>query len=350
MTMTKTRITQKELARLANVSQSMVSLVLNHSGKQIQEETRERILALAERYNYQANPLARQLRNGQSEFVNIVSSGALSFFIPDLIQLLETELSRRGYRTMLSHLDALRPDCLDAVRSMMAFDFSGTIVLDHFIEPSRRNPWEIAELFNEYDNVIFFIEPPGVAGCTALGVDYGSGVCEAVRHLVLRGCRKIGIALNDMNSLAMTGRLDGYRAGLQQSNLPFLPELCWVAEDHGLTGLAGMVRPQVAEMICRHFYFEQKCDAIIASNDEWEIGIIKALRRSGCRVPEDVAVIGYDNIAILCQCSEPELSSIDMNTQHLAEALIELLMNKVKGKSAAPGRKVKTRLVVRASS
>ena len=74
------------------------------------------------------------------------------------------------------------------------------------------------------------------------------------------------------------------------------------------------------------------------------------MRRSGCRVPEDVAVIGYDNIAILCQCSEPELSSIDMNTQHLAEALIELLMNKVKGKSAAPGRKVKTRLVVRASS
>ena len=151
--MEQTKVTQKMIAELAGVSRSMVSLVVNNSQKPIHRETRERILAIVERYGYKVNPLALQLRSGKSRFVNIVVSKDSGYQVQRMIEHLEERLSRNGYLVLLSRINPHAEDAPSVLRAFMGFDFAGTIVLDHLFCGYEQNaPVTLARQINRYRN------------------------------------------------------------------------------------------------------------------------------------------------------------------------------------------------------
>ena len=182
--MEQTKVTQKMIAELAGVSRSMVSLVVNNSQKPIHRETRERILAIVERYGYKVNPLALQLRSGKSRFVNIVVSKDSGYQVQRMIEHLEERLSRNGYLVLLSRINPHAEDAPSVLRAFMGFDFAGTIVLDHLFCGYEQNaPVTLARQINRYRNVIFLNRLPVRMKHNFVPIDYGRGVREAVRHL-----------------------------------------------------------------------------------------------------------------------------------------------------------------------
>ena len=346
------QITQKELAKLANVSQSVISLVLNNSPlkARIPQQTRNRVLEIARQHNYRVNPVARQLRSGQSRLINVVSPVVFSHERVNMIPLIETELSRAGYHIMISRLDSEVKNIVETLRTIMTFGFAGTIALDLFEEyvPPKGQP-SVCQVLSEYNNVIFLQCPADVEDFTAVEVDYAAGVTEAVRELVARGRRRIALALNDDYRPSMIGRLQGYRRGLESCGLPYDPQLCWVAESAGMIGLDGSRPEHFAEHFDRQLLIGRNADAIITSNDEWAVAVIHVVRRRGVSVPEELSVVGYGDNPDLCWACEPELTSISHGNIELAVKLAGRLLSSLAGVTVGGSEVVKSYLVVRNS-
>ncbi len=347
------RVTQREVALRAQVSQGVVSVVLNNAPTLhlILPETRERVLQAARELDYRVNLCARQLRSGKSRLVNIVSPVLFSHHLQNLIPLIETELSKAGYRIVISRLNDRDPGILESVRDVMSMDFAGTIVLDHFDSYSPEVSRRVLAAFAEYSRVVYLRPPPGYEDeCHAVDIDYAVGMRQAVAHLQQHGRRRIALALNDLTCSPMQGRKDGYCRQLRASGQGEVAELVWVAAESGMVGLDGS-RP---EFIARRFYEQviapNRVDGVITSNDEWAVALIKVLRREGIRVPDEIAVVGYGDNPDLCWASEPELSSINHGETRVARELAELLLLVMEDDLKPTVRRVESFFVPRASS
>ena len=349
--MEQKKVTQKMIAELAGVSRSMVSLVVNNSQKPIHRETRERILAIVERYGYKVNPLALQLRSGKSRFVNIVVSKDSGYQVQRMIEHLEERLSRNGYLVLLSRINPHAEDAPSVLRAFMGFDFAGTIVLDHLFCGYEQNaPVTLARQINRYRNVIFLNRLPVRMKHNFVPIDYGRGVREAVRHLHAAGRKRIFLAVNDLDNGPARGRLEGFKKGLADVGIKFLRESCWNADEFGQSYATEEYRIPRSARIYEELVVNRKADAIIAHNDFWAAPLIKYLKKQQVRVPGDVAVVGYENIRPLCFACDPELSSISLNIELLADELVKLLLAGLRDGELPEQPPVRTRFIPRESA
>ncbi|MBS1370559.1 MAG: LacI family DNA-binding transcriptional regulator [Lentisphaeria bacterium] len=349
--MENTKVTQKMIAEIAGVSRSMVSLVVNNSTKPIHKETRERILSIVERYGYKVNPLALQLRSGKSRFVNIVVSKDSGYQVQRMVEHLEERLRGNGYLVLLSRIDPHAEDAPSTLRAFMSFDFAGTLVLDHlFCGYDQNAPLTLARQINRYENVIFLNKLPMRQKHNSVPIDYGHGVREAVNHLYASGRRRIRLAVNDLDNGPTRGRLEGFRRGLADVGLKFHKEHCWNADEFGLSYATEEYRIPRSARIYEDLVVNGRADAIIANNDFWAAPLIKYLQKQKVSVPGDVAVVGYENITPLCFASNPELSSICMNPDQLADAMIGVLLSGIDREEPAEREPVKTSFVARESA
>lgn len=316
-------ITQQQLADLAGVSRSTVSLVIGNSRKPIHPETRRRVLELAEKYHYQVNPLARQLRSGESSFVNIVTVRHSGYHVYNTIGELENILSEKGFHTMLSHIDPNSPEVEKTIQSMMAFRFAGTLLLDNFGSNDDKDPSKLSKVFSRYPNVVFFNQ----ANRAGITIDYEIGITEAFCELHKRGRKRIFMALNDAINQAQKQRKDGFLRGMHLCGLEENANHIWIAEDHNLQQVA--VSPMQErmqrrwELLYKTLICEEKADAILLSNDEWAVHFMHYLQHQKVSIPDDVAIIGNDNVELLCNASNPTLSSIGYD--NLAESFVKCL-------------------------
>ena len=348
MIVNKNRITQKEVARLANVSQAVVSHVLNNSAmiSRIPEETRERVTNVARIHNYRVNQVARQLRSGKSRIVNIICSSIYSHFVENLIPQIEAELAKRNYRCMISRLHDSSPDIIDELDSLMSFDFAGTIALDYF----DGNNFGIAGAIAENQNVVFMSRSAKKLNCNMVDQDYASGIIEAVQHLHVNGHRRIALAVNDDLCFPMLGRIDGYKRGLTACGLPFDAKLLWVGTQHIGNAYDGSCPDELVLEMERDIVQGMKADAVICSNDEWAVALVHALKSRRLRVPNDVSVVGYGDDPNLCWACDPNLTTINHGNRIMAENLAQSLFALIDGCVCKLKEPVKSYLVIRNST
>lgn len=171
----------------------------------------------------------------------------------------------------------------------------------------------------------------------------------ACRHLWERGRRRVALVLNDQaeNDPLMHDRLRGYQLALADAALQSdtLPRVVWHG-DGTFPPTAELADQAVAALVAA------RADAVVASNDVWAIALAKSLRRRGMRVPEEMAVVGFDNLDA-AELFDPSLTSIDQNNPAFAAAAIELLLRTLEQGSLPPSRRrvlVEPRLIVREST
>ena len=318
----KTVHTLEDIARLANVSTSTVSRALNDSPL-LNPKTKERIQAIAREHNFRINIPARNLRLGQSHTIAFVDSihspeffSEQDMFSVELLRGVGSELRVSGYDLLLVHVN---PHELDSVQY---YHDSGRV--DGFIfKDVYLKKVQIKELIDKGVHFITRDDPlPGMNYCTVSGDNIAGGML-AVQHLILTGRKRIAFLGGLESELTVQRRYKGYEKALLDAGRKADPDLVVYGDYSYLSGINAMQRllEQAPDL-----------DAVFVNSDLMAIAAINVIQRSGKRVPEDIGVVGYDDLPIAMFNNLP-LTTIRQNLplagQLLARNLIQHIQSGV---------------------
>lgn len=320
--MRKQRVTSRQVAKHAGVSQTTVSFVLNDvESANISEETRQRVLQAARELGYFPDAAARSLALGRSSNIGLILGQPheqvfIDEFLPSVITGLSKATRQHGFRMLVEVVEPNRPDAyLDLVRGK---EVAGLIL--NFSNPSASDVQRITSLAEDGFPLVtleFWNEQiPSVA------VDKLAGVRKAVTHLAQMGHRTIAAisyAPKRSNPHA-TRRLKVYREVLRSFDLPYDETLIRYGAFDPQSGYEAMKSLLTDSQICP--------TAVFALNDVMAFGAMRAIYDAGLRVPDDIAVVGFDDIR-LARYANPPLTTIrEPDVEHgrrAGELLIALI-------------------------
>ncbi|TJZ67430.1 LacI family DNA-binding transcriptional regulator [Chitiniphilus eburneus] len=322
------------VARQAGVSVATVSRVLNGQAV-VKAETRDKVMAAVEVLGYRMNHLARNLRTAASRLLLTMVPDVGNPFYAEIVRGIDSVARQHGYFVLLCDTGA------DPGRERSYFDLlrtrraDGAICLDpdtvqHALaEESASLPWVACCEFDPAVPVPY------------VGIDNRAAAAEAVNHLLAQGHRDIALINSDERFLYARQRRQGYRDALADAGLRLHPE--WQLTVQSLDFAAG------AAAAAQLMALPEPPTAIFAVSDTLAIGVLRGLRDVGRRVPDDVAVIGFDDIAIAAQI-DPPLTTILQPMRELGETAARLLLQRLAEPGAVvPGMLLPHRLIRRAS-
>lgn len=337
-------MTANDIARLANVSRSTISRVVNDYPN-VPEETRQRVMTIINKTGYVPHQQARNLAGvAQKVLLLFVNNNAdyyadkiagSSFFGPLTTHVIDSA-NRRGYDVIVTQSTA--PHSWERTRHLMFGHvasgalFMGVADRDPRVRPFYQLPTVIVDHrpVTRTDNRI----APVVAN-----FDNRRGLELAVEHVVARGRTKIAYITGNLKIHSGAERLTGFRLAMKANGLTVDERLIVPGDFSEQSGYAGTL-----ELLAHH-----KPDAIIAGDDECAIGVLRALETKSLRVPEDISVVGFDDIE-LSRYIRPSLSTIAASKREIADRAVESLIDLVEGRQIFTHEiVVPTSLVVRDS-
>jgi LacI family transcriptional regulator len=327
-------VTIKDVAREANVSVATVSRVLNGSGP-VADETRRIIHEVAGKMRYVPHSGARSLITSKTQTLGVLLPDLYGEFFSEVIRGMDNTAQRHGFHLLISRSYADKDRIETAMRAMRG-RVDGVVVMSPDLD---------AESLLNVPSTI-----PVVLLCSvsrgneidSLTIQNCRGAREMVSHLVARGHSRIAIIKGSPRNYDAAERLRGYRMALRDGGITPDPSL----EREGDFTEAGGYTATLELLAMR-----RRPTAIFAANDSMAIGALSALRESGVRVPEDIAVAGFDDIP-LARFMDPPLSSVHVPICELGARAVELLLHGVTHKNGHPRRRerVSTELVIRRST
>lgn len=335
--MARRRPTSADVARLAGVSRTTVSFVLNgREDISISEETRKRVADAAEELGYHPSAPARQLAGGVSLTLGLVlrqspEHVAADALLPETLRGLAAAARAADYRVIVEALPPGEGSYEDLLRSRWA---DGVVVSgprgdDHALDSLVADGFPVVVQGDLPDRRVPMVD-----------VDNRSGARHAVDYLVARGHRRIGCITNaPLAYTAAAERVAGYRDALETAGIPYDQDLVVEGDFDAASGHAA------AELL-----LERAPDlaAIFAASDVVAFGAIGALRAQGRLVPGDVSVVGFDDIA-LAAYSDPPLTTIRLPARDLGETAGRVLIDLIAGRPVEERTVLPTELVVRSS-
>lgn len=326
MLMDRKKVRLADIASEAGVSTVTVAKALNRTGgknARVGEATAARIREIAARLNYRPDSIAQQLAGKKSKIIGVVMDSCAPQTHHERLSKMEMYASSKGYKFMIgqSHDDIEKTKAY--AYEFSSYGVEGIICMAHRYRGAEK---EIAELYNSVAKTVFMERPLGLADSYSVSINTGSAYQEAVEYLVEKGRKRIGMLLvkGFFEDDPMSLRQACYMDGLKNSGLPFdqklvqrIPVAEQINEDSYL--------PIIKELV-----FEQKADAILTTNDTMAAMVIKVLRKHKIKIPEEVAVIGYDNIDV-AKLVSPSITTFDQNNDELSKAMVDLLLKVING-------------------
>lgn len=324
-----------DIARLAGVSISTVSRALSDHPL-IKPETRERIQELARSLNYQVNAGAANLRKKDTQTIGVVFLGdslqnISDPFILSLIGHIADQLDTRGLRLLLQR--AASPDHRSIAQLYDSGQVSGLLIIGQAQHHEELNQLSLRRI----PMVVWGANLPTGHYCT-VGGDNELGGYLATEHLLAQGCRHIAF-LGDVRHPEIDQRHRGHLRALNKMGLQANPSL-YVPILFGDKQLHATIRTWIQRGI--------PFDAVFATSDVAALTIVSALREAGRNVPQDVKVVGYDDIQI-ASLLHPSLSTIRQPTLQAAQAMVARLVDQMDERPCA-SLQLDTQLIVRESS
>lgn len=343
----------KDVAKRAGVSISTVSNVLNQS-KYVSPELVKRVEQAVRELSYEANPIARSMKNNKTGTIGVITEDMCGVFYPYVVRGINSVAVEKGYQIVVCDAQGTYGDRHAIKREKELFSrlianrvdgiiFASTVS----IENKEKYICQIKKLANKYKKIpLVSIE----RDFTDVGIDsvYFDGYTNAktaVGHLIDCGCKKICHISGPMEMEIVRERVIGYKACMEENHL-FLDEDKMVvhgdySHQSGYTAMKQLMM-QVPDL-----------DGVFCGNDQMAIGVLKFLKENGKRVPEDVKVIGYDDVFI-ASVVEPALSSIHVRKRHAGIESARMLFQRIENadeENIKPiGIKMDAKLVVRQST
>ena len=314
--------TIRDVAAAAGVSVGTVSKGLNGTG-QLREETRRRVHQAARRLGFRPNSLAQSLLRGRSFTVGLISTDRYGRFSIPVLEGIEDALESARVSVFLCSA-ADDPDReREHVEQLLAKRVDGIIVTARRADPRaalkvRRRPVPVLYAFAQVRD--------SKASCI-LPDDAGGGRLAA-RHLIGAGRRRIAHITGPTDFEAVRHRCAGLREALREAGLPWHRERVLSGPWSEAWG-----REAIGALLAR----EPGIDAIFCGSDQIARGAVDALRDRGVGVPDDVAVVGFDNWQIIAAATRPPLTTVDMNLHELGRCAGQRLLDMIDGTDPARG-------------
>ncbi|KAE8763343.1 LacI family DNA-binding transcriptional regulator [Georgenia thermotolerans] len=323
--------TIRDVAAAAGVSVATVSRVTTASGYPVGAETRARVLAAIEELNYRPNALASGLNQKNSRLVGVVAPDLANAYYPEVTRGIEDVANEHGYQVLFCSTDRDRGKAAAYIDALLQKRVAGLAVVGGGPEVNLQ-PRDVAG----YGASVVYIGRPSEKFST-VRAENGRAAAAMTQHLLDLGHTDIAFVSGADSSAATVERLRGYRRALKDNGLAARPERV-LAGDYTEAGGYAAARALMER--------EDRPTALFAANDRMAIGAMAAMADLGLRVPEDVAVVGFDDVP-MASYVRPALTSVSISARQLGVEAMRLLLA---GPDARPRHvRVKTRLVVRAS-
>ncbi len=328
--------TIREVAQKAGVSYATVSHVINNT-RFVSEGTRSRVLAAMSELEYRPNAVARSLRKGRTNTIGLILPDSSNPYFAEIVCAIEEEAFDRGYSIILCNME------LDPAKENLYVDVLLKKQVDGIIFVATGDQLPLLELLRNLHIPTVMIDRrlPGLDVDTII-TDNQLGGYFATRHLLDLGHRRIACITGPSSSITPSAdRMPGYRQALEEMGIPFHEELVCLGDFHARTGM------EITEQLLK---LPSPPTAIFACNDLMALGALRAVNKAGLRVPEDLSIVGFDNID-LTNYTNPPLTTISQEQSHLGVMATKTLVDRITDKSLPYLKSVvPTRLIVRESS
>jgi len=330
-----TGVTIREVARAAGVSVATVSRVVNGTAV-VRDETRHRVEAEVSRLRYSPNAAARSLITNRTSTIGVVLPDIWGEYFSEVIRGIDFSARQAGYHVLVSSSHSDVAETRDVLRTMHG-RVDGVIVMSPHAPPRALEGCLPPSL-----PVVFLNSAPGGALQPALNVDNRGGARAMVTYLLGLGHRRLAFVTGPASNFDASERRRGCRDALSAAGLP--PE-AGVEVEGDFSEESGHA---AGEAIVR---LSPRPTAIFAANDSMAIGVLFALRQAGVRVPDEIAVAGFDDIPI-ARFASPPLSTVRLDIRTLGERALAWLLVELSGEGTSPAVRevLPIRLVLREST
>ncbi len=313
-----------DVARLAGVSVKTVSNVVN-GYPYIRSTTRERVLAAIDELDYQVNVTARSLRSGRTGMIGLAVPELGQPYFGELADEVLVAARKHDVQVLIEPMGFARDGELEALRSPQRGLIDGLL-----FSPAVLNGADAGLLNVDYPLVLLGeqIFSPSVDHVTMRNTEGARAATDLLLDLGRRHIAVVGM-LHSTTGGAANLRFEGYRQALEARGLPVDQRLVAYADD-------GWHRANGARTITALLDSGVEVDGIVAFNDALAMGAIYALQVRGRRVPEDVAVVGFDDTDD-AQYTTPTLTTVDPGRREIAEVAVDLLVRRVRGDGPPAG-------------
>lgn len=342
----------KDVAKLAGVSTSTVSRVLNQT-KYVSPEITRKVQIAAESLSYKADPIARNLKSKKTMTIGILTAEITGLFYPYIIESIYKVANEKKYQTIIcdsqggnyGEAGALDRE-FDKFQHMIRNRVDGIIFVSVVArEREQRYLEKLKELASNGKKIpIVSLERDfSQWGIDSVYFNGTKGAELAVQHLIDCGCKNIAHITGPYFMSIVEERVEGYKKKLAEHEIAFRKELI---EDGNYTHLSGY------RAMKKLYEKNPDIDGVFCGNDQMAIGAMKALQELGIRIPEDIKLIGYDDVFI-SSIVQPSLSTIHVPRRAAGLEVANVLFDRIEGKNLneLPVRKeITTRLVIRKST
>jgi len=329
------RVTIRDVAAQSGVSPNTVSRVLN--GKQdVSDATRARVQAVIDELGFRPNGLARSLLRRQSRTIGHVVTDCTNPNTAQQIRVIQDVATREGYSVVLFDTNE-RADRQTASLHLLEEQVVDGVILT----PARSQDDGLTHFIARGNRLVLINRDVDGLDVDRVTIDNRAGAYAAISHLLDLGHRRIAFVAGRRDISTAWDRLAGYEAALHDRGVPPDQHLVYHGE----------IEPEAAAEATRLLLERQgRPTAIFTYNDLMAVGALVAIQAAGLRVPEDVSLVGHDDILYAPYLQVP-LTTVAQPTRELGEAAARLLIERLRGDDGPPRRIVlQPRLVVRAST
>ena len=327
-------VTIVDVAREANVSYSTVSRVLNHY-PHVRSEKRERVVAAMERLGFVANPVARSLAGGQTQMVGLVVIDLMTEYVAQILLGIDDELVSFHYDLTVYTTHYRRAKETNYIHSLTQGLVDGLLLI------LPLDPGAYSDTLRKIRFPYVVIDHQGFDSYSStVGATNFRGAREATEYLLQLGHRRIGFVAGSEYTNSAFERLEGYRAALAAFDIPF---------DPSLVQSGNFQQPGGFEAAQRLLDLLPSPTAIFAANDLSAFGAIEAIRSRGLNVPDDISVIGFDDIP-RAGYVYPPLTTVRQPLTEIGRAAVRLLLKHIEDPQRPVERiTLDTTLIIRAT-
>lgn len=316
-------VTLRDVAREAGVSVRTVSNVVANSGR-VAEATRARVEAAVQRLSYQPNRVARTLRTGRVDMIGLALPDLTVPYFSELTAIVIDEARQHGLTVLVEQTEGLP----DRERALLGSESGGPLVAGLILSPLTITPEEVAVAASGLP-VVLLGERESAQRLDHVAVDNVAAAEIATRHLIERGCRKIAVIGYEDDPRLRTAHLraQGFEQAMQQAGMT--PEPAFQPR------VTAFHRADGAEAMRYLLDLPERPDAVFCFNDLLALGAIHAAREARVRVPQDVLIVGFDDIED-GRYSLPTLTTIRPDKHEIARLAVRTLVERIGGTPGKP--------------
>lgn len=321
------KITLKDIAKESGVSYSTVSRVINNLGY-VHPLTYQKVMRVVKKYGYTPNNVARALRTAKTSTIGLLITNITYPFFPEIVQGIENEAIGKGYNVIISDYngDVER----EAERLLMLIKKNVDGIIAAPIDDSESNNWDLYAALRKQNVPIVIINYTVDLDADFVGVDDRVAAEQCVEFLINLGHRRIAF-IHDIFA-RRKARLNGYKSALMKHGIPFDEHLV-LQRDIEKEGIRVGIGDEIdGYRLCKKILAAKpRITAIFCSNDAIAIGACKAIFEANLKIPDDISIVGFDNIPITRYLQVP-LTTVSQPMYQIGENAFNLLLDRIESK------------------